>query len=195
MAIGSAMTATVPTVGVDTDAVGQGKVVAFITEAKALLEASIGVGSIDISTSSGIKHGPRTVTCGVATQRSTSGSPVYTGGTTQYWEAAGASDEVTIEIAPPSAYERITAVTCTGRCAGVTAWTAKLYKKVLSTGVVTQVGSTLTSGTAAAIETLTLSSLTETCASGTYYFLIWTSGAASNRVSGYSVTYDKAVTT
>ena len=190
MTIGSAMSATLPTVLVDTDAVGQAAIITWCTEAKALLEAKVATASVNIGTDQDILHGQRTLVLGACLGAATSGTPTLTGSTSQYWSAGGGTDEVIFPI-PLDINRRIISVSMYGRANGATAWTFELYKFDLSTGTATQIGSTQTSAVTAAISAKTVGSLTESVGSPVYYFGLWTSGASTNRCLGVKAVFDK----
>lgn len=182
------MASPLPTVLVDTDAAGESKIITFLAEVKAYLEQDLGNASLAI-TDADVKHGPRT------SYYHASGSAIlgaaYNAGALGYVQAAAAGDTATRSFSRLSVNERITAVSVYGRANAVTAWTWKLFKQNLSTGVVTQIGATQTSAIAAAISKMPIASLTETVAADTVYWAEWTGGAAGNRFLGVEVVSDK----
>lgn len=188
--IGNPMSATLPTVGVDAGPGWATALNTFLTEVKGYVENKLGNASLNV-TDADIKHGTRTVYYDACVAQTVGAT--FTAGTSQYWAAAGAGDTVTFAL-DQAVNERITAVAVYGRANGATAWTWKLYTKNLATGVVTQVGSTQTSATAAAIEKKQIASLTQTIGSDTVLIAEWTSGAAANRCYGLEVQFDKVAT-
>lgn len=181
------MASPLPTVLVDTDAAGESKIITFLAEVKAYLEQDLGNASLAI-TDADVKHGSRT-TYYHASAGTTLGA-VYNAGTLGYWQSAAGADTVTVPL-ELAVNERITAVSFYGRANAVTAWSWKLYKQNLLTGVVTQVGATQTSAIAAAISKMPIASLTETIAADTVYWAEWTGGAAGNRAYGVEVVSDR----
>lgn len=189
--IGTAMTSPLPTVLVDTDAAGTSAFITFLAEVKQYLEAKVGNTSFTIADAD-VKHGTRTVYYHAGVGVPTAGS-AFTAGTSMFWQGAAAGDTVVVPL-KQAINERVTAVSVYGRSAGVTAWTWKLWQQNLSTGTVTQIGSTQTSGTAAFIEKKSITGLTTTIASDIVIVAEWTAGANGNRVYGVEVQFDKVAT-
>src|SRR5262249_10916801 len=151
----------------------------------------LGNASLNV-TDADVKHGTRIVYYGAATGQQV-GTNAFNTGTSQYWQGAAAGDIVEFNV-DQAINERITAVSVYGRANGTTAWTWKLYKANALTGTVTQINPTQTSGTAAAIQKLSIASLTETVSADTYYAAEWTAGASGNRVYAVEVQFDKVAT-
>jgi hypothetical protein len=195
MAIGDALTESMPTVGVTAGPTWASDINAWAAEVEAAIEAMIDSDSITLTTGDVI-HSTRRVLMGAGAGQGSSGATWTppTGSTAGYYLATGAAD--TVEFHPRlEANQRITACRITGRCAGVTAWTAKAWLVDSAAGTRTQLGTTQTSGTAAAIEEMSITSLTTTLADGQYIELEWTSGAANNRCLAAEVQYDRTVAT
>lgn len=189
--IGTPMANPLPTVLVDTDANGESLIIAFLAETKAYLEQKIGNASFSIADAD-VKHGSRVVYYAAATGQPT-GTSAFSGGTSQFWQGAAAGDTVNLGL-DQAVNERVTQISVYGRANGTTAWSFKAYTVNLSTGVVTQLGATQTSGTAAAIQKLSITGLTQTIAADTLLVVEWTAGASGNRVYGVEVTFDKSAT-
>lgn len=189
--IGTATVSPLPVPGVD---VGPGWATTLntaITELQGYVALKIGNASLNI-TDADVKHGARTVYYGAASCQGL-GTSAFTGATSQFWQGAAAGDTVAC-VVDQAINERITAVSVYGRANGATAWSWKLYSVNASTGVVTQVGSTQTSAITAAISKLSVSALTQTVATDTYYVAEWTAGASGNREYAVELVFDKTAT-
>jgi hypothetical protein len=191
--IGTAISESLPTVGTTAGPTWASDLNAFLEEVTTRLEALIDSGSILLTTGD-VKHSTRYVQQGAAAGQSLTATwTPATGATAGYWLGAGAAD--TVEFSPPiERNRRITALRMTGRSVG-TAWTFKAWLVTHSTGARAQLGTTQTSGTATSIETLNITGLTTTLASGQSIVLEWTSGAALTRCIAVTAEYDRQVAT
>lgn len=166
-------------------------VLAWMQEVEAeYLETKLGNANLDLVTDADLLHGPRPFRQGAAAAQASAGAPTFSGGTSQFWLAAGATDEVTFTL-PLATNERILEVSVYGRANGATAWRFGLYSVNLTTGVVTQVGGNVTSAIGAAIEKKTLTALTTTVAADVVYILRVELLAAANRCLGCEGKFDK----
>lgn len=190
---GSAPTAPLPVVGVDIGPTAASMVNTAIAELQAIVTPKIIPTEIDLGNDGELKHGSRVIHIHAAAGVPT-GTSAFTGGTSMFWQGAAAGDTVVMSLSPLAVNDRVRSVFVYGRANGVTAWTCKLYSQNMITGVVTQIGSTLTSGTAAAIQALNFGALTQTLAADTVLLVEWTAGAAGNRVIGVEVQFDKIAT-
>lgn len=188
--IGTPMVTPLPVAGVTAGPAWASMLLARFVEVQAYLEAKLTNASLNLSADADVLHGPRTVEYGAALAHPVGAT--FQAGALQYMLAAGAADTVT-QAFPRAVNDRITAVSVTGRANGVTAWSWKLFSVNMSTGVVTQVGTTQTSAITAAISTLPITLLTSTIGASTYLVAEWTSGAAANRYLGSELIFDKVV--
>ena len=146
---GSAPTSPLPTVGVTIGPSWASQLNTALLELQTIVTPRLGNAQIDLGTDADVKHGTRTVYYHAGAGQPT-GTSAFTGGSSMYWQGAAAGDTVVVPL-EQAINERITAVSVYGRANGATAWTWKLYSVNLLSGVVTQVGSTQTSATAAEI--------------------------------------------
>lgn len=189
--IGTPTTSPLPTPGVDPGPGWATTLNTAIIELQGYVSAKLGNASLNI-TDADVLHGNRTIYYGAASGQ-TLGTNVFTGGTSQFWQGAASGDTVTFCF-DQAINERIKSVSVYGRANGATAWSWKLYQSVMTTGVVTQIGSTQTSAITAAISKLPITGLTQTIATDTVYCAEWTAGASGNRVYGGEVVFDKIAT-
>lgn len=186
--IGQPTTNPLPTPGVDPGPAWASTLNAAISELQQIVAQKLGNASLNI-TDGDVLHGMKVIHVHAAAAVPT-GTSAFTGGTSMYWQGAAAGDTAAFSL-PPAFNDRVRSVFVYGRANGTTAWTCKLYSQNMLTGVVTQLGSTLTSGTAAAIQALNFGALTQTLAADTVLLVEWTAGASGNRVYGVEVQFDK----
>lgn len=186
--IGSPMLAPLPVPTITPGPTWASDLITFLQEVQTDIEGLVTNAGLNLSSVPEASHGDRITSYGAATGQ-TQGA-TWLGSTSQYWVGAAGSDTVTYDIVLPVG-ERIKSVTYTGRANGALAWTGQLYKMTLASGTVVQISTTSTSGIAGTIERLTLSGLTETVASGVYYFCLWTAGGVAARSYGAEVLSDR----
>lgn len=189
--VGQPTTSPLPTPGVTVGPTWASQLNDALTELQQIIAQKLGNASLNI-TDADVKHGTRTVYYHAAAGVPV-GTSAFTAGTSMFWQGAAAGDTVTVPI-EQAINERITAVAVYGRANGATAWSWKLYSQNLSTGVVTQIGSTQTSAITAAISKLPIAALTQTITSDVVFVAEWTAGASGNRVYGVEVQFDKVAT-
>jgi len=191
--IGTAPDAPVPNLG-DPFPTAQAAILAWMQEVVAeYLALKSGNANIDLGTDYELLHGVRPVRLSSAAGQLSAGAPTFSGGTNQYWLGAGASDEVTFAL-PLATNDRLNFVSVYGRANGTTAWRFGLYSVNLTTGVVTLVGSQVTSGTAAAIEKTSITNALATVNADIAYLVRVELLASGNRCLGVEFTFDKVAT-
>lgn len=190
MPIGTATTSPLPAI-FDVGPGWASAVNAALLELQQIVALKLGNASLNV-TDADVKHGTRTAYYHASAGTPT-GTSAFTGATSMFWQGAAAGDTVVIPI-EQAINERVTAVSVYGRSAGVTAWTWKLWSVNLLTGSVSQISTTQTSGTAAAIEKKSITGLTQTIGSDTVIVAEWIAGASGNRVYGVEVQFDKVAT-
>lgn len=198
--IGQAFTPTLPSV----DDLDWGPTVnAVVTELIDRVDHVLDSDSIALTTGD-VKHGTRIRHLGPASAKGSSGATwtPASGGASSYWAGTGASDVVEWDLDLDRG-ERLTAVRVTGRANGTTAWSCKAWLNTTSTGARTQLGDTVSSATAAAIEeknitssstTWILAGTTVTLADGQFVSVEWISGASGNRALALEYDSDRQAT-
>lgn len=165
----------------------------LITRCSTLIDSA----SIALTTGDLI-HGTRTIQVAAAIGQPSGATWVKgAGAAAGYFQGAAATD--TVEVALKiHRYQQVTGVRVSGRST-TTAWTARVWLVDNSAGgggSRTQLGSTLTSGTATSVEQLAIPSFPATqLAAGQAIVVEWTAGAASTRFLGMEVDYKRVVNT
>jgi hypothetical protein len=140
---------------------------------------------VTVSGTGKFKHGTKTRTVAAAAGRAENGSPAYDA--LGVWGAAGGTDVVDFPV-QMAVDERITTVFASVNDTGGTSCTAKLYRLNLTTGGISQIGSTgSSSGTG--WQYITISGLTEDVTAEYSYFVRVQAGAAGDAMAGVVVSY------
>lgn len=152
------------------------------------LQASVAALQTSFNALSALVHGTHVLRLGAAYGRVVAGTPTY-GVIGEYLQAASGADDVMFAL-PVVDGDRILEVSSWGEVAVATAWSMAFYSFDPLAGGFTNIGGSVNSSTTAGKSKVTLSSLTTTVTSPSWYAIRWFSGAVNNRVRAVECKYD-----
>lgn len=160
-----------------------------VTAAAAVSGATVATAQADI------KHAARTVPIAAATGQPGS-TATWVPGSRHWTVPSNAATSVVVVPLPVSVGDRITGGSLYGasaNAAGNDKYTFQLFKKPMTSGAETQLGTTQTAGVNGDIS-LPISGLTETVVAGTQYYAVFAGngvGAGTRTLYGVEVTFDR----